>query len=115
MNDVLPNSVLLVASDEEVLEGELPVFWIERLQPRRFGKVFRDDVSACQQVLGFSHHTRQLCAFLSSMLCYVDSHMVSGCMQLFILLNHCLQVATLVSCFEQWSLQCQQNMLTKFS
>lgn len=78
-NGVLPHSVLLVASDEEALKGDLPISWVQRLRPRRFGKVFCDDVSACRQVLGYFHHLRQLRAFLSSMLfyaaVYADSHM----------------------------------------
>ncbi len=32
------------------MRDELPLDWVERPRPRRFGKVFREDVVACQQV-----------------------------------------------------------------
>lgn len=36
----------------------LPLDWVERPRPRRFGKVFREDVIACQQVNGKSDPSR---------------------------------------------------------
>lgn len=35
---------------EELCGNELPLDWVERSTPRRFGKIFREDVTACQQV-----------------------------------------------------------------
>ena len=41
---------LIPAVDQEPLRGDLPLSWIQRLQPRRFGKVFQNDVVVCRQV-----------------------------------------------------------------
>jgi len=38
----------------EVFGKMLPLDWVERPRPRRFGKVFREDVIACKQVCGKS-------------------------------------------------------------
>ena len=41
-------------ADAEVFGEMLPLDWVERPRPRRFGKVFHEDVIACQQVSGKS-------------------------------------------------------------
>ena len=50
LHHILTMVLTCPSAGEELCGNELPLDWVERSSPRRFGKIFREDVTACQQV-----------------------------------------------------------------